>query len=370
MMPRLKVIDLFLIREFIKYIILAVLCVVAIYLLIDLFQELDYFTNHHTPLLVVGLYYLYSFPGAVSLLLPVSIILSCFFGYGILAKERGLYVFQIAGIKIYRLFMPVIITGLILTVLQFFGYELITIPAMKKLADLQRIKIEKKEPDIGSKKYNVYVKGKEQKVYFIQQLENSLLPSGGRTTVMRDFIIAQYSADGKIKKRIDGNLAIYQNNEWQAKNVTERIFVSDTTETFNKYDSLVLTISEKPADLNSEARVIEEMSVWELKDYIKQIKIAGIKTAKAEVEYHCRFANAFIGLILILLGLPLAVSLRRGGVMFGLGLGLLFSFIYWGLIQIFKAYGQVMIISPFFSAWLANFIFLIVGVYFIATVKQ
>lgn len=370
-MYKIKVVDWYLIREFVKYILLAVMCVVAIYLLIDLFQELDYFTNHHTSLLVVGLYYLYSVPSAVSLLLPVSIILSCFFVYGVLARERGLYVFQSSGIKIYRLFAPVIVTGLLLTVLQFFGYELITIPALKKVEDLRRIKIEKKQREVGTKKYNVYVKGKEQQVFFIYQLENSVLISGERTTVMRDFIIVQYSSEGKILKRTDGNMAVYQNNEWQAKNVTERIFVSDTIETFNKYDSLILAIQEKPDDLNSEARVIEEMSVWELKNYIKQLKIAGIKTAKAEVEYHCRFANSFIGLILILLGLPLAVALRGGGgVMFGLGLGLLFSFIYWGLIQIFKAYGQVMIITPFLSAWLANFIFFLVDIYFIATVKQ
>jgi len=366
----MKVVDYYLIREFIKYILLAVLCVVAIYLLIDLFEQLDYFSSHHASLFMVGLYYLYSLPAAVSLLLPVSIILSCFFVYGVLARERGLFVFQSAGIKIYRLFAPVVVIGIILTIFQFFGYEFITIPATKKLEDLQRIKIEHKHADIATKQYNLFVKGKEQVVYFIKEYEISLNISGEKSGVMRDFIIAQYSTDGKILKRIDGDIAFYQNNRWLAKNVSERTFVSDSIETYTKYDSLILSIKEKPDDFNSEARVIEELSVWELNNYIRQLKIAGVKTAKAEVEFNCRFANSFIGLILILLSLPLAVTLRRGGVMFGLGLGLLFSFIYWGLIQIFKAYGQVMILSPFLAGWLANFIFLVVVFYFLITAKQ
>ena len=65
----------------------------------------------------------------------------------------------------------------------------------------------------------------------------------------------------------------------------------------------------------------------------------------------------FIGLVVVLLGLPLSVRLRRGGVMFGLGLGLLLSFMYWGAIQTSRAFGTSHVISAALAAWLPNIVF-------------
>jgi lipopolysaccharide export system permease protein len=187
---------------------------------------------------------------------------------------------------------------------------------------------------------------------------------------MKNFIIIQLDKDGRLHKRFDGREAVYSDFQWHAKNVDVRFFESDTIESYEHHDTMTLAVKEKPGDFTDEMRAIEELSVWELFRYIKQLKIAGVKTAKSEVEFHYRFSASFISLILILLSLPLAVKIRRGGVMFGLGLGLLFSFIYWGLVQVFKAYGQVGLIAPFWSAWLANFIYLIVDGYLLLSVKQ
>ncbi len=369
-MYKIKVLDRFLLKDFIKYTILAVLCVVAIYQLIDLFEELDYFINRHTSVFTVMLYYLYSTPAAISLFLPVGIILSCFFVYGIMLRERSIYVCQGAGINVYRLFSPIIVIGVIMIIVQFFSYELITIPADRKLEDLKRTKIEKKYGNITTKRYNLYLRGKDQVVYFIYEYESINPIVGEHSGVMRKFIIIQFDKTGRLIKRIDGREAVYNKLQWQAKDIDVRFFELDTIESYMHYDTLTLAVKEKPGDFTDEVRTIEELSVWKLYRYIKQLKLAGIKTAKSEVEFHYRFSASFIGLILILLSLPLTIKIRRGGVMFGLGLGLLFSFIYWGLVQVFKAYGQAGLIVPFWSVWFANVIYLIVVGYLLISVKQ
>jgi len=365
-----KVIDRFVVKEFIKYAVLAIACVVVLYLLIDMFDELDYFISRHASVFTILLYYLYNLPAAISLMLPVGIILSSFLVYGMMLRERSISVLQIAGINIYRLFAPTIILGLILIPIEFFGYEFITIPSMKKMEDLKRIKIERKYGQQTSKRYNLYIKGKNQLVYFIYEFESVKPVHEEQSGTMRNFVIVQLDNSGKLAKRYDGSEAKYIDHQWQAKNINVRSFINDSVESYIHYDSLVLAVDEKPNDFTEETRVIEEMSVWELSKYIGQMKLAGLKTAKSEVEFNCRFGNAFIALIMILFSLPLIVKMRRGGIMFGLGLGLLFSFIYWGLIQVFKAYGQASVMAPFLAAWLSNLIFLGVGVYLMFDVKQ
>ncbi|MEO0083719.1 MAG: LptF/LptG family permease [candidate division WOR-3 bacterium] len=371
MKDKIKIFDRLLISDFIKFAILAVMCVVTIYLLIDLFEELDYFISRHTSVLVVFLYYLYSMPSAISLFLPVGVILSCFLNYGLMMRERSIYVCQSAGISIYRLFLPVIVIGVSLIVIQFLFYEFVTIPANRKLEELRRVKIEKRYGSIATKRYNLYLRGKEQRVYFIYEYESVNPTIGERTGVMRNFIIVELSNTGQLLKRIDGKEATFSNRHWLAKNVSVRYFKADTLESYQHFDTLTLAIKEKPGDFTDETRPIEQLFIWELNGYLKQLKFAGVNTAKAEVEFHYRIASLFISIILILLSLPLAVRLRHGGgIMFGLGLGLLFSFIYWGLIQIAKAFGQVSLVAPFWSAWIPNIVFLIIGLYLFYSVKQ
>ncbi|MBS4016110.1 MAG: LptF/LptG family permease [Candidatus Latescibacteria bacterium] len=362
--------DRFIIKEFFKYLILGVACVVTIYLLIDLFEELNYFITRRASVFIVLIYYLYSLPFALSLLFPVGVILSCFFVYGSLTRERSLYVFQIAGVNLYRLFAPVIVVGIILIFAQFWFIELVTIPANRKLENLKRNTIEKRQSQMPSKRSNLYVRGKERTVYFIKEFETQYQQSKISSGIMRNFIIAHYTRDGRIEKRIDAVEAHYTDNRWIGSDVTLRTFDADTLEIFTNYDTLTLSIIEKPDFFVQETRNIEELQIWELHEYIEQLKIAGINTAKAEVELHYRFANAFIVLILMLISLPLAIRLRHGGVMLGLGLGLLFAFVYWGLIQVNKAFGQVLLLNPFLAAWLANFMFLSLGIYLLIQVRK
>jgi len=56
--------------------------------------------------------------------------------------------------------------------------------------------------------------------------------------------------------------------------------------------------------------------------------------------------------------------------MLGLGLGLLFSFLYWGMIQVSKAFGYVGALNPVMSAWLPSIIFGIVATYFFLILKR
>ncbi|MEO0091949.1 MAG: LptF/LptG family permease [candidate division WOR-3 bacterium] len=358
----MKVIDRFLIKEFIKYTFLATISVVAIYQIIDLFEELQYFINRRASVFTVLEYYFYSTPSAVSLLLPVGTILACFFVYGVLTRERAMYVFKSAGINIFRLFLPMIILGLLLIIFQFFAYEFITIPMNQKLEKLKRTKIERRTEAIVHKWHNLFVMGENRTVYYIREYESN--------GIMSNFIIAQFDDNGKVKARYDGTRAIWKDKLWIAYKIGERIFLEDSIEKYTYYDTLILPIREKPVNFIEETRTIEELNIWQLYQFIRQLKRAGVETAKHEVEFHYRFAQSFISCILIILSLPLAVTLRKGGVMFGLGLGLLFSFIYWGLVQTTKAYGQAMVINPMLSAWLPNILFSIIVGYLMIRVKK
>ncbi len=364
----IKTIDRHLLKEMLKFIFLALLSVVTIYLLVDLFEELSYFTTRKTPLLVVLRYYFYSLPSAIILLYPVSLVLAAFVVYGQMTRNNEISALKSAGIIIYRIFIPAVVIG-VATVFLYIGWqEFIAIPCNRRLSDLRRYVIEKRTTPAEQRRQNLYrVDG--NRVLWTQELVVSAL--GETPTLMRNFLVVELDRNRRVRYRIDGETAIYEKNGWKGINVTYRQFDSSGKEIFNQRRQTDLNNLENwSEDWLMASRPIEETPTITLKNYIVQMKKAGENVAREEVEYHYRFSYALIGLIVLLLGLPLSVQLRRGGVMFGLGLGLLFSFLYWGTIQTCRAFGASHLISPALSAWLPNIIFgLVAGVLLIKVAR-
>jgi lipopolysaccharide export system permease protein len=359
----MKVMDRHLAREVVRFALIALTSVVVIYLLVDLFEELNYFTSRKATVANVLLYYMFSLPSAITLLYPVSCLLGVFLVYGQMVRHRELHALESAGVSALRLFVPAVGVGLATVVLYLVGQEFVTIPANIRLDNHRRVVIEKRTAPEQQKRRNVYFVGEAGRVFYVREFESA--------GVMRDFSIKELSPDRLVRTRIDGNEAVYRDSVWVGFGISVREFHRDGTETLVRHDSLVLAgLVEKPEDFTHTTRPVYETSTADLRRFIARLKRAGEDVAEEEVEYHYRFSYSLIGLIVVLIGLPLSVRLRKGGVMFGLGIGLLVSFLYWGAIQMSRAYGGSHVISPVLAAWLPNVVFGVVAVVLIANVKQ
>jgi lipopolysaccharide export system permease protein len=346
----MKILDRHLLKELVKFALIAVTSVVVIYLLIDLFEELSYFTGRKTGLGIILLYYFYSLPSAISLLYPVSMVLAVFMVYGQLTRNRELHALESAGVSLLRLFAPAIGLGLASIAIYLAANELITIPFNARLTDLRRLKIEKRQTSQVQKRQNLYFVGEEGRVFYIRELSSD--------GVMKSFNVSELGTDRRVKRRYDVGEAAWRDRAWFGRNVDVRTFDALGNEMLEHHDSLRLdVIRETPADFASTSRPVEETSTRALRSFISRMKRAGENVAREEVEYYYRFSYSLIGLVVVLLGLPLSVRLRRGGVMFGLGLGLLLSFLYWGAIQTSRAFGTSHVISTALAAWLPNIAF-------------
>jgi lipopolysaccharide export system permease protein len=360
----MKLFDRFLLKEFVKFVLLALLCVVGIYILIDIFEEIGYFMARRVSLFTLLRYYLYYTPAAIDLLYPVSFVLSCFMVYGQLTRARELQALQSAGVNTYRLFRPVLLFGIVSVFLFYAGREYVAIPASKALDDLKRYTIDKRSPPGLQKRKDMNYLADDGKVFYAREFDE--------TGILRGFIIIRLDpARRRVVERIDGEQAVWRDSLWHAQAVNVREFPTDTTETLTRFDSLVLVgVTETPRDFALETRPVEQMQVPELARYAERIRRAGYRVDKELTELHFRYSYPLTGLILLLMALPLATRLRRGGVMLGLGLGMLFSFLYWCAIQGSRAYGQTGAIAPPLAAWLPGILFLGAGLALMPTVRR
>ncbi|MCP4633988.1 MAG: YjgP/YjgQ family permease [candidate division Zixibacteria bacterium] len=88
------------------------------------------------------------------------------------------------------------------------------------------------------------------------------------------------------------------------------------------------------------------------------------------VEIHKKFSIPFACIVFVLLGGPLGVMARRGGMGTGLGLSLLFFVLYWAFLIEGEDLADRQFISAFWAMWSANIILGSTGIYLLYKTVQ
>ena len=115
----------------------------------------------------------------------------------------------------------------------------------------------------------------------------------------------------------------------------------------------------------------EQMTQFELREFITRKKLMGIKPYKYITNYYYRFASAFSPIILLLFGLPLAFSGegRKKKPITGIGASLILVIIYYTITSLALSFGTKHYLPSFLAAWLTNLIFSLSGLYLFTKVK-
>jgi lipopolysaccharide export system permease protein len=81
------------------------------------------------------------------------------------------------------------------------------------------------------------------------------------------------------------------------------------------------------------------------------------RSRRFDVEYHKKFSIPFSCIVFVLLGAPLGIRSRRGGVGIGAGIGILFFLVYYLFLVGGEQLGDRGMMSPFWAMWAPNVLF-------------
>ena len=91
---------------------------------------------------------------------------------------------------------------------------------------------------------------------------------------------------------------------------------------------------------------------------------------KLEVEYYKKSSIPFACVVFVLLGAPLGIRSRRGGIGIGAGTGILFFLVYYLFLVGGEQLGDRGLVSPFWAMWAPNVLFGAVGAFLTLAVSR
>lgn len=348
----MKVLFRYVASEFLKALLFAVLAFLLIYIVVDIFEKMDRFIDHHVALGHVFIYYLFQVPYVTVLVLPVAVLLASLFSIGQMARHHELVAMKSSGLSLYRILSPLFGLGLVISLMVLILGE-VAIPFFNQQKSRAESRYIDKVPPVDfTNRTNVFYRGTHGRMYYIKHYD-------GKVRTLTDVVIYQFDPQGRLVKRMDAIRAVWEGNHWNFQDGFIRTFdLQGNESTSPHFQTMTLPdLRETPQDFQREDKDPQSMGFFELYDYISRVKRGGGEAQKETVDLYLKISFPFANLIIILFGAPLASNPRRSGAAFGFGVSLMICFLYWGFIQMGRALGHHGTLPPLLSAWLANLVF-------------
>lgn len=350
----MRIADKYISKEFILSFLWSLLSLVAIYIIVDIFENISTYVAKEASFFSIVQYYVYSLPLIIGTIIsPVACLLGCFISVGNLSRHFEIVALKSSGLSLYRILAPLIFMGLILSILVLIMNETLLPRANERGIALKREQIEKRPQLTISPAKDIYYSGESNRFYHIKFID----PQKG---IIKGLTIYEFIKGHTLKRRIDAPRALWKGSHWELFNGSERIFKPNSFEVIY-FDTLIIHLNETPLELVKGTKPDLSMGFFEFKEHIEKLQRSGEDVRKQLVDLYVRLSFPFMNLIIILLGIPLASKVRSLGFIMGFAIALFASFIYWGLLQFAKAFGHTGILPPLGASLLPNLVFIIAG---------
>lgn len=350
----MSLITRYILSQFFAAVGVSLLAFVGIFFIVDLIQQLDRFLDHDATVMMVVRYYLYYMPYIIVLTIPVGMLLGSLFTFGQLGKYGELTAMKASGLSVYRLIRPMLLAGVMVSLLIFAAGEWIVPAANQRRADINSTQFDRHTED-RSLRNNVLFRGEGGRQY-LMRLYN------GVQRQAKDVFIVEFQ-EGAIVSAIQAESMDWVDDGWILRNGTLRRFQPRGPLTaFIAFEALPCPEwKERPDDFQRGQKRPEAMNYGELKQYIRNVQRGGGDVQGYLVDLNLKLAFPCAGVIIVLFGGALAAHVKKSGAAMGFAMSIGICFLYWGFLRISQAFGHADALSPIAAAWGPNLIFGLLG---------
>jgi lipopolysaccharide export system permease protein len=371
----MRILSRYMLAEFLSYLWYSLLAFCAVFILVDLVDNMDHFIDSHAGIRIVALNYLFYLPYILTLVLPVAMLLATMFSLGRLVGDNEITAMKASGISLYRVLFPLYVLALFMGVVAMVFAEVV-VPK----ANLQRQEIKEyiDERRAGNASASLTISIFSNRA---RDRENVFLAIGdGRILYARFYHARTRTADrvcilapdfpktggeegiARIDSRIDADSMIFENGRWVLVNAVERVFNPDG-ETETRHPTLPGTfINRSPDDFAHIDTKPESMNFIQLRSFIERVKEKGGDASEWLVDLYLKIAFPFVSFVIVFFGAPMVAGSVKRGKAASFGLALMISFVYYTFINAFQVLGRTGTIDPLLAAWVSNAVFFFVGV--------
>ena len=361
----MRLLDRYMLKQYLRSFFFIMLTFICIFLLVDLVQKIAQFLDNKLTFAEVIHYYWLMIPWMLHWCFPVSALLAVVFFFGQTNKFNELTALKVSGMSLYRLALPFLIFGVLLSMFSFFFEDRVVVPAQQEVTEFEQNNMKLTTQTHDQKIHRqVYFQLPDHQIFTIRRY--NITNGRGRNAGLHRVI------DGKIIERIDSKHVrwIEEKEEWMLLDAEHRTFGIDN-ELYTHHDTMIVKLDVNPKELRQKSVRPENMTFRQLQGFIDRSRQLGMETMRWETNLYFRTAMNFACFIVILIGIPMVTYQRRsGGYGAGVAASLILLFTFYVLLTFGKVVGVAGVMNPFWAVWIPNLVFIAFGTGLLIVVKK
>ncbi|MFW5855887.1 MAG: LptF/LptG family permease, partial [Bacillota bacterium] len=349
---KIRIVDKYIIKEVLLPFIVSVAIITVIFLSGLLYQLTDFIIVKDIPVNVILRLLLFELPALIVETFPIAILFATMSGMSRLNRENEFSALRLGGISLYRLVMPLILLGLLVSCITFLMNDIIVPWTNHKAQNIIRYSILKQTmPDVQEDTF-FEANGR---LYYVGEFNE-------KQASLHKIVIFNFPEKREYPEIITAETGKVVDNKWQ---LTEGLFhhydEKGHLSLESQFEQMEIELAKDIDNFFSNQKTPAEMSREELKEDIDLFQESGLKVDSLVVEYHKKIAKPMIALIFILVGVPLSLSSkdsRSASIVFTIAV----IFLYYLVDSVTGSFGKNGTVLPLLAAWLPNIIFVILGI--------
>lgn len=310
-------------------------------------------------------YYTYAFPEAIQKMLPVACLLGTVLTLSTMNRANELVALFASGMSLLRIAFPILISILFISSVFYFVSDSI-IPSLTRQKNYIFYNEIKKMPGMFSivKTDRIWYRSKNS-IFNIKTLNPEASRAQGLTLYL-------FSDNWDLMQMMTAKEIEIKGSQWRLLEGSVTLFTAESSFPLtSNFKEKQIAMTEDSKDLTSTGQTSDMLNQNELSHFIQKNKEAGLDTVRYEVDYHSKFAFAFAGIVMSLLGIPFSVGRSRSGGTFlniGICMGLVFG--YWALYSSSLTLGGHSYFPPVVAAWAPSLIMGSLALYLLKRLKR
>ena len=191
----MKILDRYILKEFLKFIGITVISLVVLFLIVDFFEKIRMFLSNQATATQMASYFIFSIPMIISYMLPPAVLLATLLTYSSLSKFSEITAMKANGISLYRISIPPLIFAVLISIFLFFFNELITPAAVQKTERIIYAEVQKQTTFGFFKQNEIWYRG-ENAIYNFKMFDVN-------KDMLLGITINYFNPDFTLKARID-----------------------------------------------------------------------------------------------------------------------------------------------------------------------
>lgn len=361
----LQILDLYIMRSWWFYFALLLVTFAGIYVIFDFFQLLGDIVRNHVDAGVVLNYYRYLIPQVIFLMLPVSVLVATLISFGLLTKTNQITAIKSTGISLYRIAVPVFVTAALLSA-GMFVLEDNYLPAMNQQQDAYRNEIKGKPAQTYYRPDRQWIFGQGNRIFNYRFFDPD-------HNVFANISVFEFDPTRFLMtRRVYASRAFWEEHihGWVFENGWVRDLDGGRVTNYMPFSVATFKeLTEEPPYFKKEVKTSEQMSAFELRGYIQELRQSGFDVVRLSVQFYRKFSFPLIAFVVALIGVPFSFSGGSKGALSGIAMSIGVAIVYWSISSLFEQMGNLHQLPPVIAAWSPDILFGLGGMYLMVRVR-